>query len=166
MMSGSVDTPNPAQPRKLLSIVLPAYNEQAVLPETYARFTAMSERLDALGMDYELVFVNDGSPDDSEEVIRAISASNPHVLGITHSRNFGSQAAFRSGMELAAKNAVITAQDNNAATTGAAVLLARWLGLETSKTTATASQAAVRNARIMTAPPSDRTRAASSPAHR
>ncbi len=52
--------------------------------------------------------MNDGSPDDSEEAIRALSAPEfPRVLGITHSRNFGSQAAFRSGMELAAKNAVV-----------------------------------------------------------
>jgi dolichol-phosphate mannosyltransferase len=71
----------------------------------------MAERLERtfakLNIDYEIIFVNDGSPDDSEEVIRAISAANPHVLGISHSRNFGSQAAFRSGMELAAKNAVV-----------------------------------------------------------
>jgi len=71
----------------------------------------MAERLERmfakLNIDYEMIFVNDGSPDDSEEVIRVISAANPHVLGISHSRNFGSQAAFRSGMELAAKNAVV-----------------------------------------------------------
>jgi dolichol-phosphate mannosyltransferase len=71
----------------------------------------MAERLErmfaTLNIDYEIIFVNDGSPDDSEEVIRVISAANPHVLGITHSRNFGSQAAFRSGMQLAAKNAVV-----------------------------------------------------------
>ena len=40
-------------------------------------------------------------------MIRLISAANPHVIGITHSRNFGSQAAFRSGMQLASKNAVV-----------------------------------------------------------
>ena len=47
------------------------------------------------------------SPDDSEEVIREISERDRRVLGITHSRNFGSQAAFRSGMEIATKNAVV-----------------------------------------------------------
>jgi dolichol-phosphate mannosyltransferase len=51
--------------------------------------------------------VNDNSPDDSEEVIRRISATDRHVIGITHSRNFGSQAAFRSGMEIATKNSVV-----------------------------------------------------------
>jgi polyisoprenyl-phosphate glycosyltransferase len=71
----------------------------------------MAERLERtftkLNVDYEIIFVNDGSPDDSEEAIRVLSAANPRILGITHSRNFGSQAAFRSGMELAAKNAVV-----------------------------------------------------------
>ena len=66
-----------------------------------------SAYLQSSSVDYEIIFVNDGSPDDSEEAIRALSAANPRVLGITHSRNFGSQAAFRSGMELAAKNAVV-----------------------------------------------------------
>ncbi len=71
----------------------------------------MAERLERmftqLHVDYEIIFVNDGSPDDSEETIRSLSALNPRVVGITHSRNFGSQAAFRSGMELASKNAVV-----------------------------------------------------------
>jgi dolichol-phosphate mannosyltransferase len=71
----------------------------------------MAERLQrtftSLNVDYEIIFVNDGSPDDSEEVIRRLSAQNPRISGISHSRNFGSQAAFRSGMELASKNAVV-----------------------------------------------------------
>ncbi|HYI03372.1 MAG TPA: glycosyltransferase family 2 protein, partial [Reyranella sp.] len=53
------------------------------------------------------IFVNDCSPDDTEEVIRAISRNDRRVLGITHSRNFGSQSAFRSGMEIASKNACV-----------------------------------------------------------
>jgi dolichol-phosphate mannosyltransferase len=58
-------------------------------------------------MDYEIIFVNDGSPDDSEKVIRELSRRNHRVIGITHSRNFGSQAAFRSGLELASKKACV-----------------------------------------------------------
>ncbi len=52
-------------------------------------------------------FVNDCSPDDSEEVIRSITRNDRRVLGISHSRNFGSQAAFRSGMEIATKNSCV-----------------------------------------------------------
>lgn len=87
-----------------VSAIVACYKDAEAIP-------IMVERLERtfakLGIDYEIIFVNDGSPDASEEVIRALSARNPHVLGITHSRNFGSQAAFRSGMELAAKNAVV-----------------------------------------------------------
>jgi dolichol-phosphate mannosyltransferase len=60
-----------------------------------------------LNIDYEIIFVNDCSPDNSEEAIRAISRNDRRVLGISHSRNFGSQAAFRSGMEVASKNSCV-----------------------------------------------------------
>ncbi len=87
-----------------VSAIIACYQDSQAIP-------VMAERLERmflkLNIDYEIIFVNDGSPDESEEAIRAASAANPHVLGITHSRNFGSQAAFRSGMELAAKNAVV-----------------------------------------------------------
>ena len=87
-----------------VTAIIACYKDAQAIP-------VMAERLERtfanLNIDHEIIFVNDGSPDDSEEVIRAISAANPRVLGITHSRNFGSQAAFRSGMELAAKNAVV-----------------------------------------------------------
>jgi polyisoprenyl-phosphate glycosyltransferase len=51
--------------------------------------------------------VNDASPDNSASAICTITASDPHVIGITHSRNFGSQMAFRSGMEMATKDACV-----------------------------------------------------------
>jgi dolichol-phosphate mannosyltransferase len=58
-------------------------------------------------VNYEIIFVNDCSPDNSEEIIREISQRDPTVIGITHSRNFGSQAAFRSGMQISTKNACV-----------------------------------------------------------
>ena len=71
----------------------------------------MYERLKAtftkLNIDYEIIFVNDGSPDDSEEIIRRISRNDRRVSGISHSRNFGSQAGFRSGMEISTKNSCV-----------------------------------------------------------
>jgi dolichol-phosphate mannosyltransferase len=60
-----------------------------------------------LGIEYEIIFVNDCSPDNSYEVISQISEQDPHVIGINHSRNFGSQMAFRSGMEIATKQGVV-----------------------------------------------------------
>jgi dolichol-phosphate mannosyltransferase len=70
----------------------------------HARLTEVFRKLD---VDYEIIFVNDGSPDDSAQRILALSKTDPHVVGITHSRNFGSQMAFRSGMEMAAMQACI-----------------------------------------------------------
>jgi polyisoprenyl-phosphate glycosyltransferase len=87
-----------------VSAIVACYRDGKAIPIMTERLERMFAQLD---IDYEIIFVNDGSPDDSEEVIRTISAANPRVLGISHSRNFGSQAAFRSGMELAAKNAVV-----------------------------------------------------------
>lgn len=95
------------QPRKeknSISAVIACYRDGQAIPIMHQRLVAVCQRL---GLDYEIIFVNDNSPDDSAEVIRDISARDPHVIGITHSRNFGSQAAFRSGMEIASKEAVI-----------------------------------------------------------
>jgi dolichol-phosphate mannosyltransferase len=60
-----------------------------------------------LGLDYEIIFVNDASQDDSDETIRKLSAKNPFIMGVTHSRSYGYQAAFRSGLELSAKEACV-----------------------------------------------------------
>lgn len=89
--------------RSVSSIVACYYDGQAI-PLMHERLTAVFEKL---GIDYEIIFVNDGSPDDSEEVIRRISSRDRRVIGITHSRNFGSQAAFLSGMEISCKNACV-----------------------------------------------------------
>jgi len=70
----------------------------------YERLTKVFE---GLNIDYEIIFVNDNSPDDSEETIRAITSRDRRVTGVSHSRNFGSQAAFKSGMEIASKNACV-----------------------------------------------------------
>lgn len=87
-----------------ISAVIACYRDEQAIPIMHERLVAVFRRL---GLDYEILFVNDGSPDDSAEVIRQISARDPHVIGVTHSRNFGSQAAFRSGMELASKEACV-----------------------------------------------------------
>jgi dolichol-phosphate mannosyltransferase len=87
-----------------VSAVIACYKDGQAIPHMYKR---LKETFEGLGIDYEIIFVNDNSPDDSEELIREISSRDRRVLGITHSRNFGSQAAFRSGMQLATKNAVV-----------------------------------------------------------
>jgi dolichol-phosphate mannosyltransferase len=84
--------------------VIACYKDNQAIPIMYRRLRNVFEKL---RIEYEIIFVNDSSPDDSEEIIRMLSRNDRRVLGITHSRNFGSQAAFRSGMELAKKNACV-----------------------------------------------------------
>ncbi len=87
-----------------VSAIIACYKDGQAIPVMHQRLTAV---FDKLNIDYEIIFINDNSPDNSEEVIRAISARDRHVIGVSHSRNFGSQSAFRSGMEIATKNACV-----------------------------------------------------------
>jgi polyisoprenyl-phosphate glycosyltransferase len=87
-----------------VSAVIACYKDNQAIPVMYER---LRDTFTRLNIDYEIIFVNDGSPDDSEEVIRAISRNDRRVRGISHSRNFGSQAGFRSGMEISTKNACV-----------------------------------------------------------
>ena len=92
------------QRKRSVSAIIACYKDAQAIPYMHERLT---KAFNQIGCDYEIIFVNDGSPDNSAEVIKAISANDPHVLGITHSRNFSSQMAFRSGMELSTKDAVV-----------------------------------------------------------
>ena len=87
-----------------VTAIIACYKDNQAIPIMYRR---LKDTFDRLKIDYEIIFVNDSSPDDSEEVIRAITRRDKRVVGISHSRNFGSQAAFRSGMEVASKNACV-----------------------------------------------------------
>ncbi|NUQ63692.1 MAG: NAD-dependent epimerase/dehydratase family protein [Pirellulales bacterium] len=87
-----------------VTAVVACYKDGQAIPIMYRRLKDIFEKLK---IEYEIIFVNDNSPDDSEEIIRAITRNDRRVLGISHSRNFGSQAAFRSGMELATKNSCV-----------------------------------------------------------
>jgi nucleoside-diphosphate-sugar epimerase/glycosyltransferase involved in cell wall biosynthesis len=95
---------NRAPERKSITAVVACYNDEPAIPVMHERLVATFRRI---GVDYEIIFVNDGSPDDCASAILNITARDPHVIGITHSRNFGSQMAFRSGMEMATKDACV-----------------------------------------------------------
>jgi dolichol-phosphate mannosyltransferase len=85
----------------LLSVILPAYNEQDVLAQTYARFTAMGPELRRRGFDYELLLVNDGSRDQTPRILDEFAAKDPHVSAVHLTRNFGHQAAITAGLSVA-----------------------------------------------------------------
>lgn len=90
--------------KRSVSAIIACYKDEPAIPIMYTRLTEVFTKL---GVDYEIIFVNDCSPDDSANVIQGVSAKDPHVVGISHSRNFGSQMAFRSGMELCTKDSVV-----------------------------------------------------------
>ena len=90
--------------RHSVSVVVACYRNREAIPVLYERLKATLARL---RVEYEIIFVDDGSPDGTEEAIRALSRDDRRVLGVSHSRHFGAQAAFRSGMEVAGKNACV-----------------------------------------------------------
>lgn len=94
----------PSREKRSLTAVIACYKDEQAIPVMHERLVSVFNRLE---LDYEIIFINDNSPDNSTEIIREISARDPHVIGVTHSRNFGSQSAFKSGMELASKEACV-----------------------------------------------------------
>lgn len=90
--------------RPRLSAVIACYRDAPAIPEMHARLTTVFDRL---GVEYEIVFVNDASPDDAHEVLAELAGRDPHVVVVNHTRNFGSQSAFTSGMRIATGDAVV-----------------------------------------------------------
>lgn len=80
------------------------YQDALAIPLMHRR---LADVFGSLGVNYEIIFVNDGSPDDADSVLKELTAQDEHVLAIEHSRNFGSQHAFVSGMQVATGDAVI-----------------------------------------------------------
>lgn len=87
-----------------ISVVVPIYNEEAILPELYARL-----RLAVVGIseNYEIIFINDGSNDHSFAEILQLSQRDDRVLYIHLSRNFGHQIAVTAGLDVARGKAVV-----------------------------------------------------------
>jgi polyisoprenyl-phosphate glycosyltransferase len=88
----------------LLSVIVPCYNEQDVLRATHERLTSV---LAGMALDYELIFVNDGSGDDTQLILTELQLVDPHVRVLLFSRNFGHQIAVTAGLEEASGDAVV-----------------------------------------------------------
>ncbi|MBB5193239.1 dolichol-phosphate mannosyltransferase [Silvimonas terrae] len=91
--------------KSLLSIVVPCYNEEEVIGETTRRLNAFCAGLTDL--DYELVFIDDGSRDHTRTLLKEIAAADPHVRLIAFARNFGHQIAVSAGLDAAQGDAVV-----------------------------------------------------------
>lgn len=88
----------------VITAIIACYKDAQAIPFMYERLV---KTFNDLKVRYEIIFVNDSSPDNQEEVINAICDKDPNVVGISHSRNFGSQSAFLSGMEIATGDCVV-----------------------------------------------------------
>lgn len=88
----------------VITAIIACYKDAQAIPYMYERLV---KTFNELKVRYEIIFVNDNSPDNQEEVIDALCEKDPNVVGISHSRNFGSQSAFLSGMEIATGDAVV-----------------------------------------------------------
>ena len=88
-----------------ISVVIPLFNEAESLPE----LTAWIERvMRDNGFTYEIIFVNDGSSDNSQEVIRSLAAKNPNIRAVAFARNYGKSPALNVGFQRALGDVVIT----------------------------------------------------------
>jgi dolichol-phosphate mannosyltransferase len=91
-----------------LSLVIPIFNEEEGIPELERRLAAMLEDIRAqTGLDWEVVFVNDGSRDGSLELLRSMAAREPRYRVVSFSRNFGHQIAITAGVDRAEGDAVV-----------------------------------------------------------
>ena len=89
---------------KTISVVVACYRDAGSVREMYRRLTkTLSDVTDR----YEIIFVNDSSPDNAEELLTKIASQDTRVTVVSHSRNFGSQMAFTSGMRQSIGDAVI-----------------------------------------------------------
>lgn len=87
-----------------LSPIIACYRDAEAVPIMYRRLV---DTITSLDLDYEIVFVNDGSPDNAADVLAELAKQDPKVVAINHTRNFGSQNAFTSGMKVASGDAVV-----------------------------------------------------------
>ena len=90
--------------KKKISAIIACYGDEKAIPIMYER---LKKTFRKIGVSYEIIFVNDGSPDNSEVVLARICERDKRVIGVNHSRNFSSQMAFTSGMDIATGDAVV-----------------------------------------------------------
>jgi glycosyltransferase involved in cell wall biosynthesis len=100
------DTINESHRRPLLSIVLPIFNEQKNIPVLYHELLQALQKINHYS--YEIIFVDDGSNDNSWDVILNLSLQDEHIKGISFSRNFGNPAALMAGYDRAQGNIIVS----------------------------------------------------------
>ena len=90
---------------KKISIVIPVYNEEKVLEISYNKIKNILENIEKY--DYEIIFINDGSKDNSLNILEGITNANDKAKVISFSRNFGQEAALTAGLKYVTGNAIV-----------------------------------------------------------
>lgn len=90
--------------RKKISVVPIAYRDEGNIKELYKRLTVSLKKITP---NYEIIYVNDASPDNSGKILKTLARKDKKLIVATHSRNFGAQNAFSTGMILASGEAVV-----------------------------------------------------------
>lgn len=93
-----------------ISVVVPVYNSMQTLRELVQRLEKVLQEL--VGNSYELIFVNDGSPDSSWDILKKMSAENDKIVAVKLSRNFGQHNALMCGFSFAQGKYIITIDDD------------------------------------------------------
>lgn len=89
---------------KKISIIVICYRDAGCIREMHKRVTGVMEKITA---NYELIYVNDASPDNAMEILRELSSKDKRLVVFSHSRNFGGQAAYTTGLEYCTGDAAI-----------------------------------------------------------
>ena len=90
---------------KLITIIIPAYNEEETLPDIISRLAKLAKRID--NYDFEFLFVNDGSRDHTGDLLNNFAKQDPRVSYINLSRNFGKEIAVAAGIDHAQGDAAV-----------------------------------------------------------
>jgi glycosyltransferase involved in cell wall biosynthesis len=94
--------------RPTLSLVLPIFNEEQIIPELGRRLAAfLADVASGIGDSWEVIFVNDGSADRSQALLAELAAAEPRYKIVSFARNFGHQMAITAGMDRAEGDAVV-----------------------------------------------------------
>ena len=98
-------SPHPQRP--ILSLILPIFNEQEVIPELHRRLTDFLAELPELQGQWEVIFINDGSSDKSPGMLDELQNAEPRFKVVHFARNFGHQVAITAGIDRAEGDAVV-----------------------------------------------------------
>src|SRR5262245_49194039 len=103
IVGGMKAAPSSSEHQPELSIVIPVFNEEGNIPVLHSRLTTV---LEDTHIDYEIIFVDDGSNDDSLNQLQNLSVEDNRVLVVELARNFGHQVAITAGLDFARGEAV------------------------------------------------------------